>query len=210
MQNSAIFLRSDRGTSRSQPAARAAQAILVLGDSISSGYGLAQGEGWVALLEQRIEREKLAYRVVNASIAGETTLGGLNRIAAAIEEHQPAVVVVALGGNDGLRGNSLDEIRRNLIAIVKACRMAGAKVVIAGMRIPPNYGPVYTRRFQGLFAEVARQQNVSLVPFMLQGFAENRNMFQADGIHPAAGAQPRILDNIYRRLRPLLLPRSRR
>ena len=192
------------------PAARAAQAILVLGDSISSGYGLAQGEGWVALLEQRIEREKLDYRVVNASIAGETTLGGLNRIAAAIEEHQPAVVVVALGGNDGLRGNSLDEIRRNLIAIVKACRMAGAKVVIAGMRIPPNYGPVYTRRFQGLFAEVARQQNVSLVPFMLQGFAENRNMFQADGIHPAAGAQPRILDNIYRRLRPLLLPRSRR
>ena len=191
-------------------AARAAQTILVLGDSISSGYGLAQGEGWVALLEQRIEREKLDYRVVNASIAGETTLGGLNRISAAIEEHQPAVVVVALGGNDGLRGNPLEEIRRNLIAIVKACRTAGAKVVIAGMRIPPNYGPVYTRRFQGLFAEVARQQNVSLVPFMLQGFADDRTMFQADGMHPAAGAQPRILDNIYRRLRPLLLPRSRR
>ena len=191
-------------------AVRAAQTILVLGDSISAGYGLAQGEGWVELLEQRIQRDKLDYRVVNASISGETTLGGLNRIPAALEEHHPAVVIVALGGNDGLRGNPLDEIRRNLIAIVEACRKAGAKVVIAGMRIPPNYGRVYTRRFEGLFAEVARQQNVSLVPFMLQGFAEDRKMFQADGIHPAAIAQSRILDNVYRRLRPLLLPRPRR
>jgi acyl-CoA thioesterase-1 len=192
------------------PAVHAAQTILILGDSISSGYGLAQGEGWVALLEQRIQQDKLDYRVVNASISGETTLGGLNRISGALKEHQPAVVVVALGGNDGLRGNSLEETRHNLIAIVEACRKAGAKVVIAGMRIPPNYGAVYTRRFQGLFAEVARQQNVSLVPFMLQGFAEDRNMFQADGFHPAAGAQSRILDNVYRRLRPLLLPRPRR
>jgi acyl-CoA thioesterase I len=191
-------------------AVHAAQAILVLGDSISAGYGLAQGEGWVALLEQRIQRDKLDYRVVNASISGETTLGGLNRIAAALKEHQPAVVVVALGGNDGLRGNPLEETRHNLIAIVEACRKAGAKVVVVGMRIPPNYGAVYTRRFEGLFAEVARQQNVSLVPFMLQGFADDRNMFQADGIHPVAAAQPRILDNVYRRLRPLLLPRTRR
>jgi acyl-CoA thioesterase-1 len=191
-------------------AVRAAQTILVLGDSISAGYGLAQGEGWVELLEQRIQRDKLDYRVVNASISGETTLGGLNRIPTALKELHPAVVIVALGGNDGLRGNSLDEIRRNLIAIVEACRKAGAKVVIAGMRIPPNYGRVYTRRFEGLFAEVARQQNVSLVPFMLQGFADDRKMFQADGIHPAAGAQSRILDNVYRRLRPLLLPRPRR
>jgi acyl-CoA thioesterase-1 len=191
-------------------AARAAQTILVLGDSISAGYGLAQGEGWVALLQQRIQRDKLDYEVVNASISGETTLGGLNRIDAALKEHQPVVVIVALGGNDGLRGNPLEETRRNLIAIVSACRKAGAKVVIAGMRIPPNYGPVYTRRFEGMFAEVARQQNVSLVPFMLQGFADNRGMFQSDGIHPAAGAQSRILDNIYHRLRPLLTPRARR
>lgn len=191
-------------------AVRAAQTILVLGDSISAGYGLAQGEGWVALLEQRIHRDKLDYRVVNASISGETTLGALNRISAALKEHQPAVVVVALGGNDGLRGNPLEETRRNLIAIVAACRKAGAKVVIAGMRIPPNYGPVYTRRFEGMFAEVARQQNVSLVPFMLQGFADDRKMFQADDIHPVAGAQSRILDNVYHRLRPLLLPRPRR
>jgi len=190
--------------------ARAAQTILVLGDSLSAGYGLAQGEGWVTLLEQRIRQDKLDYQVVNASISGETTLGGLNRISPALEEHRPAVVVVALGANDGLRGNPLEETRRHLIAIVQACRKAGAKVVIAGMRIPPNYGPVYTRRFEGLFAEVARQQNASLVPFMLQGFADDRAMFQADGMHPGASAQPRILDNIYHRLRPLLLPRPRR
>ena len=191
-------------------AVRAAQTILVLGDSISAGYGLAQGEGWVALLEQRIQREKLDYRVVNASISGETTLGGLNRMSAALKEHHPAVVIVALGANDGLRGNPLEDTRRNLIAIVKACRKAGAKVVIAGMRVPPNYGRIYARRFEGLFAEVARQQNVSLVPFMLKGFAEDRKLFQADGIHPAAGAQSLILDNVYHRLRPLLLPRPRR
>ena len=192
------------------PAVHATQTILVLGDSISAGYGLAQGEGWVALLEQRIGRDKLDYRVVNASIGGETTLGGLNRIPSTLKEHQPAVVIVALGGNDGLRGNPLEETRRNLIAIVEACRKAGVKVVVAGMRVPPNYGPVYTRRFEGLFAEVARQQNVSLVPFMLQGIADDSRMFQADGIHPVAAAQSRILDNIYHRLRPLLLPRPRR
>ena len=191
-------------------AANAAQTILILGDSISAGYGLARGEGWVALLEQRLRSDNLDYQVVNASISGETTLGGRNRIAQVLQEHQPAVVIVALGGNDGLRGNPLEETRRNLIAIVEACRKAGAKVVIAGMRIPPNYGPVYTRRFEGLFAEVARQQNASLVPFLLKGFADDRKMFQADGIHPAAAAQPRILYNVYHRLRPLLLPRSRR
>ncbi|MEO8165059.1 MAG: arylesterase [Betaproteobacteria bacterium] len=191
-------------------AARAASTILVLGDSISAGYGLAQGEGWVALLEQRLQRDELDYRVVNASISGDTTLGGRNRVAEALKEHQPAVVVVALGGNDGLRGNPLDETRSNLISIVEACRKAGAKVVIAGIRVPPNYGSVYSRRFQGLFAEVARQQNVSLVPFMFKGFAEDRTMFQDDGIHPNAAAQPRILYNIYHRLRPLLLPRPRR
>jgi acyl-CoA thioesterase-1 len=192
------------------PAVHASQTILVLGDSISAGYGLAQGEGWVALLAQRIQRDKLDYNVVNASISGETTLGGRNRIADVLTEHHPAVLIVALGGNDGLRGNPLEETRRNLIAIVEAGRKAGAKVVVAGMRIPPNYGPVYSRRFEGLFAEVARQQNVSLVPFLLQGFAEDRKMFQADGMHPVATAQPLILDNVYHRLRPLLSPRPRR
>jgi len=184
--------------------AHAARTILVFGDSLSAGYGLATGSGWASLLEHRLKRDKLDYTVVNASISGETTLGGRNRIAAALAEHQPAVVIVQLGGNDGLRGNSIEETRRNLIAIVEASRNAGAKVLLVGMRIPPNYGQVYTRRFEALFAEVARQQNASLVPFMLQGFADKREWFQSDGIHPTAEAQPRILDNIYRRLRALL------
>jgi len=182
----------------------AARTILVFGDSLSAGYGLPAGSGWVSLLEHRLKRDRLDYTVVNASISGETTLGGRNRIADALAEHKPAVVIVQLGGNDGLRGNPIEETRRNLIAIVGASRKAGAKVLLVGMRIPPNYGKVYTRRFEALFAEVARQQNASLVPFMLQGFADNPEWFQPDGIHPAAEAQPRILDNIYRRLRALL------
>jgi acyl-CoA thioesterase-1 len=181
-----------------------ARTILVFGDSLSAGYGLPAGSGWVSLLEQRLGRDRLAYTIVNASISGETTLGGRNRIADALAEHTPAVVIVQLGGNDGLRGNSIEETRRNLIAIVGASRKAGAKVLLVGMRIPPNYGKVYTRRFEALFAEVARQQNASLVPFMLQGFADKPEWFQSDGIHPAVEAQPRILDNIYRRLRALL------
>ena len=184
--------------------AQAARTILVFGDSLSAGYGLPTGSGWVTLLEQRLKRDRLDYAVVNASISGETTLGGRNRIVAVLTEHRPAVVVVQLGANDGLRGNSIEATRRNLIAIVEASRKAGAKVLLVGMRIPPNYGPVYTRRFEAMFAEVARQQNASLVPFMLQGFADKREWFQSDGIHPAAQAQPRILDNIYRRLRALL------
>lgn len=187
--------------------AHAARTILVFGDSLSAGYGLPTGSGWVSLLEHRLKRDRLDYAVVNASISGETTLGGRKRIAAALAEHQPAVVIVQLGGNDGLRGNSIEETRRNLIAIVEASRKAGAKVLLVGMRIPPNYGAVYTRRFEALYAEVARQQNASLVPFMLQGFADKREWFQSDGIHPAVEAQPRILDNIYRRLRALLAPR---
>ena len=182
----------------------AARTILVFGDSLSAGYGLPAGSDWVSLLEQRLKRDRLDYTIVNASISGETTLGGRNRIADALAEHKPAVVIVQLGGNDGLRGNSIEETRRNLIAIVGASRKAGAKVLLVGMRIPPNYGKVYTRRFEALFAEVARQQNASLVPFMLQGFADKSEWFQSDGIHPAVEAQPRILDNIYRRLRALL------
>jgi acyl-CoA thioesterase-1 len=189
--------------------AHAAQTIVVFGDSLSAGYGLPQGAGWVNLLEQRLRREKLDYDVVNASISGETTFGGRNRINSVLQEHSPAVVIVELGANDGLRGGAVETTRANLIAIVTACRKAGARVLLVGMRIPPNYGPVYTRRFEAMFAEVARQQNAALVPFMLEGFAEKREMFQADGIHPSAEAQPRVLDNIYKRLRALLLPRPR-
>ncbi len=189
--------------------AHAVQTIVVFGDSLSAGYGLPQGTGWVSLLEHRLRREKLGYDVVNASISGETAFGGRNRIGSVLQEHRPAVVIVELGANDGLRGSAVETTRANLIAIVAACHKAGAKVLLVGMRIPPNYGPVYTRRFEAMFAEVARQQNASLVPFMLQGFAEKREMFQADGVHPVAEAQPRMLDNIYKRLRALLLPRPR-
>lgn len=187
--------------------AQAAGTLLVFGDSLSAGYGLPQGAGWVTLLEHRLRRDKIDYTVVNASISGETTLGGRNRIESVLREHRPAIVVLQLGANDGLRGNPLEDTRRNLIAMVEACRKANARVLLVGMRIPPNYGPVYTRRFEALFAEVARQQNVTLVPFMLQGFAENRNLFQSDGIHPTAEAQPRVLENIYRRLQPMLATR---
>jgi acyl-CoA thioesterase-1 len=190
-------------------AAGATQTIVIFGDSLSAGYGLPAGSGWVSLLEQRLQRDKLDYQVVNASISGETTHGGRARIDAVLDAHKPAVVVVELGANDGLRGAAVETTRANLIAITQACMKSGARVLLVGMRIPPNYGPVYTRRFEATFAEVARQQNASLVPFMLAGFAERREMFQADGIHPAAEAQPLILDNIYKRLRALLLPRPR-
>jgi acyl-CoA thioesterase I len=183
---------------------RAAQTILIFGDSLSSGFGLPEGGGWVSLLEKRLARDKFDYRVVNASISGETTLGGRQRIATTLQDSDPAIVVIALGGNDGLRGNPVDDTRRNLIAIVAAARGAGARVVLAGMRIPPNYGAVYARRFEAMYAEVARQQNVSLVRFLLSGFADKREFFQADGIHPNEAAQAKILTNVYSQLRPLL------
>lgn len=191
------------------PAHAARPVIVVFGDSLSAGYGLPQGTGWVDLLAQRLERDKLDYQVVNASISGETTFGGRTRVGAMLDEHKPAVVIVGLGANDGLRGAAVEATRTNLVAIVSACRNAGARVLVVGMRIPPNYGPVYTRRFEAVFAEVARQQNAALVPFLLEGFAENRAMFQADGLHPTAEAQPRVLNNVYRRLRGMLLPRPR-
>ncbi len=189
--------------------AQGAQNIVILGDSLSAGYGLPQGTGWVSLLEQRLQRDKLDYVVINASISGETTFGGRTRIASILAEYKPAVLVVALGANDGLRGAPVESTRANLVAIVAAAHKARAKVLLVGMRIPPNYGPVYTRRFEAVFAEVARQQNASLVPFMLEGFAARREMFQADGIHPNEQAQARILDTLYKRLRGLLLPRRR-
>jgi len=184
--------------------AHAERALLVFGDSLSAGYGLPQEKGWVNLLADRLQSEKLGYRVVNASLSGETTLGGVNRIEAALVQHRPLVVIVELGGNDGLRGLSLDSTRMNLKTMVEAIRRAGAHALLVGMQLPPNYGTTYTRKFQALFEEVARQQNVPLVPFMLAGFGDKREYFQSDGIHPTAQAQPMILDNIWPVLRPML------
>jgi acyl-CoA thioesterase-1 len=184
--------------------AAAQPVLLVYGDSLSAGYGLPQGKGWVDLLADRLGAEKLDYRVVNASVSGETTLGGANRIDAVLTQHRPAIVVVELGGNDGLRGLSLAATRQNLERIVSAARGAGAKPLLIGMQLPPNYGTAYTEKFQAVFECVAREGRIPLVPFMLAGFGEKREYFQADGIHPKVEAQPLILDNIWPMLRPML------
>jgi acyl-CoA thioesterase-1 len=182
--------------------------ILVFGDSLAAGYGLPQGRGWVDLLQDKLAAGKLDYRVVNASISGETTVGGRNRLPAALEQHRPRVVVLELGSNDGLRGQPPSLMRDNLVAMVEASRAAGAQVLIIGMRIPPNYGPKYTREFHATIEEVARRQRTALVPFLLEGFAERRELFQSDGIHPNEQAQPLILETVWKGLRPLLGPLS--
>jgi acyl-CoA thioesterase I len=187
--------------------ARAEPIVLVYGDSLSAGYGLPQGKGWVDLLAERLRSEKLGYRVANASLSGETTLGGANRLVSVLAQHRPEVVVIELGGNDGLRGLSLEATKTHLTAMVDAVRKAGARPLLVGMQLPPNYGTAYTKKFQALFEEVARERKTPLVAFMLAGFGENRDYFQPDGIHPTVEAQPLILDNIWPVLRPLLKTR---
>lgn len=181
--------------------------ILVVGDSLSAEYGLARGSGWVALLDQRLARERHGIAVVNASISGDTTSGGLARLPALLREHRPGLVVLELGGNDALRGLSLDATRANLAAMTRLAKAAGAKVLILGMQLPPNYGRAYGDRFAALFADVARSEGAALVPFMLKGVADvpdSESMFQADRIHPLAAAHPTILANVWPVLAPLL------
>ena len=158
----------------------------------------------MGLLAQRLRVEKLDYKVANASISGETTLGGRNRIPVALGTHRPAIVIVQLGGNDGLRGASLIAIRSNLEAIVDACRRANAQVLLVGIRVPPNYGTPYAEKFHTVFGEVARSKNAALVPFIMEGFSNKPEMFLPDGIHPAPAAQPIMLDMVWKALRPLL------
>jgi acyl-CoA thioesterase-1 len=184
-----------------------ADTLLVFGDSLSAGYGLARGEGWVDLLQARLAREGYAHTVVNASISGDTTLGGRNRIEAALATHTPAIVIVELGANDGLRGQPVAAMRSNLEAIVEACRRHRARVLLVGMRLPPNYGSSYTRAFQQAFESIAGRQRLGFVPFLFEGFAEQRERFQPDGLHPNAAAQPLLLDNVWRALAPLLKQR---
>jgi len=178
--------------------------IMVFGDSLSAGYGLPQGKGWVDLLQQRLQRENYTYRVVNASISGETSLGGRNRLADALTQHHPVIVILELGANDGLRGQAPEATRENLLAMVRATRAAKAKVLLVGMRIPPNYGPDYTEKFHASFVAVANQTQTPLVAFLLEGFADRRDLFQTDGIHPDVQAQSIMLDNVWGRLRPML------
>jgi acyl-CoA thioesterase-1 len=186
------------------PQIAAAATILVFGDSLSAGYGLPQEQGWVSLLERKLRNDKSDYKVVNASISGETTTGGRTRIAAALTRYRPAIVVLELGANDGLRGQDLGSMRTNLEAMVEACRRFKSEVLLIGMRLPPNYGPAYTEKFRGVFAAVARDRKLAFVPFLLDGFAEKREYFQADGVHPTAQAQPLIAATVWKALQPLL------
>lgn len=189
------------------PAATAAPVVLVVGDSLSAEYGLVRGSGWVALLDARLQRDKVRATVVNASISGDTTSGGMARLPSLLAKHRPAIVVIELGGNDALRGLPLASTRNNLEAMAAASKATGARVVIVGMQLPPNYGRQYGDQFAGLFAEVARQEHAALVPFLLKGVADvpqAATLFQADRIHPTAAAHPTMLDNVWPVLRPLI------
>jgi len=181
-----------------------APVLLVVGDSISAGYGLPAGAGWVTLLAERLKREGYAYQVVNASISGDTTAGGRARLPALLPRYKPRIVILELGGNDALRGGNLDVTRANLDAMVTEAQKAGARPMLLGMQLPPNYGSAYVNRFGALFGEVAKAHRIPAVPFLFQGFAEDLTQFQADRIHPVAAAQPRILANVWPVLQPLL------
>ena len=196
-------------TSGVAAATKAADApvILVVGDSLSAEYGLKAGAGWVALLQARLAQQKKPHRVVNASISGDTTAGGRSRLPAALRTHKPAIVILELGGNDALRGLPLSGTRDNLLAMARAAQAAGAKVIVVGMQVPPNYGGTYGREFEGLFAEVAKATRAGLVPFLLKGVADRADAlewFQPDRIHPLARAHPTMLDNVWPALQPLL------
>ena len=184
--------------------ATAARTILVFGDSLSAGYGLPRDKSWVNLLAERLKQQRIDYTVANASLSGETTLGGLRRIHTALAQHKPDIVLIALGANDGLRGQSIDSMRKNLEGIVTACRKANSRVVLIGMRVPPNYGSAYVNKFHAVYGDIARHYQLPLVPFLLDGFAQNRDWFQADGLHPAARAQPLILDTVWKTLADIL------
>ncbi|MCZ4305779.1 arylesterase [Zoogloeaceae bacterium G21618-S1] len=181
-----------------------AATVLVLGDSLSAGFGLRAEQAWPAHLQRKLDALPGKHTVINASVSGETTAGGRARLPQAIEAHSPDVVIIELGANDGLRGLPVKLMRDNLLAMVDAAEAAGAKVVLVGMRLPPNYGPVYTRLFQNTFADVAKMRELAFVPFLLDGFAEERALFQPDGMHPTADAQPRIVETMWPALKPLL------
>jgi acyl-CoA thioesterase-1 len=186
--------------------ARAAEppVILVLGDSLSSGYGLTQGQGWVALLQQRLKKEGYGHRVVNASVSGETTDGGVGRLDRAIATHKPGIVVIELGGNDGLRGLPVSRVEANLALLIQKSRAAGAEVLLLGVRVPTNYGPQYGNSFQKIYRELAERYRIGSAAFVDSPLALDMAYFLPDGIHPNAKAQPLLLDNVWTGLEPLL------
>src|SRR5215471_15652921 len=179
--------------------AMAAPTILVFGDSLSAAYGIPESAGWATLLGERLKQRKSNYSVANASISGETSAGGAARIGKALASTKPSIVVVQLGANDGLRGLPVTEMKKNLTAIVHASKREGARVVLVGMQLPPNYGVPYVNQFRAAFADVARDERVAFVPFLLEGL-DKREQFQADNLHPTAAAQPILLENVWRKL----------
>jgi acyl-CoA thioesterase-1 len=182
-----------------------APVILVFGDSISAGYGLPRVEqGWVALLQAKLKQQGYGDEVVNASVSGETTEGGLARLPRALSLHHPQIVILELGGNDGLRALPVADMRSNLSRMIDLATAAGAKVLLLGMRIPPNYGPTYTAQFSAVYADLAQTRHVPVVSFLLDGIALNADLMQADGIHPNPSGQPRLLENVWPALLPLL------
>ncbi len=188
-------------------ATAATPVVLVVGDSLSAEYGLQRGSGWVALLEKKLAQEKIAATVVNASVSGDTTSGGRSRLAPLLAQHKPSVVIVELGGNDALRGLPLSMTERNLAEMARAAKASGAKVLLAGMQVPPNYGRQYNEDFAALFAKVAKAEGTALVPFLLKGVGDAPNateLFQADRIHPKEAAHPIMLGNVWPVLKPLL------
>lgn len=182
----------------------AAGTVLIVGDSISAGFGLDTRKGWVALLEQRLKNEGFDDTVVNASISGDTSAGGLARLPAALVAHKPEVVIIELGGNDGLRGQPPAQLQQNLASMIQQSRDSGAKVLLLGMQIPPNYGKRYVEAFNKVFGDVAQEKKVPLVPFFLEGVGGHPELMQADGLHPAVGAQDKLLENVWPSLKPLL------
>ena len=192
---------------QSRPKTAVPARIVVLGDSLSAEYGLVRGTGWVALLEQRLAAEKIAASVINASISGDTTAGGRARLGALLKQHKPTVLVIELGGNDALRGLPLKNTEDNLAAMAQAAQKIGAKVLLLGMQVPPNYGRQYADQFAQLFVSVAQKNKTALLPFLLKDIADSADataLFQPDGIHPLAKAHPQMLDNVWPALHPLL------
>jgi acyl-CoA thioesterase-1 len=188
----------------------ASKTVLVLGDSLSAEYGLARGAGWLSLLQKRLHAEKLNAEFVNASISGETTSGGKSRLDALLAQQRPAVVIIELGANDGLRGLSMAATESNLRAMIAASHKAKAKVLLIGMRLPPNYGGDYTQKFSAMYAKLAKESDSALVPFFLAGLENRPELFQADRMHPTADGQAIMLDNVWPYLKPLLKPLSAR
>jgi acyl-CoA thioesterase-1 len=188
--------------------ALAARTVMVFGDSLSAAYGLSSDEGWVSLLARRLAKAHPSWQVANASVSGETTAGGLSRLPADLARHHPSIVVIELGANDALRGQPVAAIRANLERMVKLVRQARAEPVLVGIMIPPNYGIDYAREFRELYPALARKDDVPVVPFLLAGVVEHAELFQADQLHPTAAAQPRILDNVWAALEPLVAKKA--